>query len=71
MAQKPAKPFKADTADLAGGLTPTTEEDASHGCINRQLFQKLQEDLACIQSHTFFNDIHNADAAHINAKRKD
>ena len=38
---------------------------------NRQLLQKFQEDLACIQAHTLFSNIQQADAVDFNAKKKD
>ena len=70
--KQPAKPAaKAAKAELAVGLTPGAEMEALHGCINQQLFQKLQEDLACIQAHNLFNNTHKAEAADVNAKNKD
>ena len=70
--KKPAKPFKSSKVDIVGGLTPAAEEDASHdgrSCINRQLFQQFQEDLACSLAHALFSNIQKADAVDIQAKK--
>ncbi len=51
-----------------GGLT--LAEDASNGSITRPIFQTLQEDRACIQAHTLFSNIQQADAVLTDAKDK-
>lgn len=65
MAPKKAAAAKAKAA--AGGVVPPDETSQR----NRELFQKLQDDLTLIKGHSLFRDIESSDAAAIDAQKKE
>jgi hypothetical protein len=64
MGKKPAPKAKA----AAGAVAPPPDETSQK---NRELYHKLQDDLAVIKGHPLFKDIESADAAVIDAKNKE